>query len=168
MTSASADFADAADSGGCGRENLLYWARQMKEHDTIPAFLPKLRRPSGSEFSTQEPECSAAVSGCGFAHRLGARVRGWRRDAARTRRRGRLRYIPVLVHGPNLPVILEVETSHEPSALPPSFGLRQPRGIRSGDSLRGFVAIPPGQSSGAFGVAPGTRAAEISPKKFTH
>ncbi len=35
---------------------------------------------------------SAAVPGCGFEHRLGACSRNWRRDAATTRRRGRLRY----------------------------------------------------------------------------
>jgi hypothetical protein len=37
--------------------------------------------------------CSAAVPGCGFWHRPGARTRNWRRDAASTRRRGRLRYV---------------------------------------------------------------------------
>ena len=36
--------------------------------------------------------CSAAVPGCEFAHRPGARSWNWRRDAALTRRRGRLRY----------------------------------------------------------------------------
>ena len=36
--------------------------------------------------------CSAAVPGCGFKHRPGARSLNWRRDAATTRRRGRLRY----------------------------------------------------------------------------
>jgi hypothetical protein len=42
--------------------------------------------------------CSAAVPGCGFGHRPGARFCNWRRgqnsrrDAAVTRRRGRLRY----------------------------------------------------------------------------
>lgn len=35
---------------------------------------------------------SAAVPGCGFEHRPGARSSHWRRDAAITRRRGRLRY----------------------------------------------------------------------------
>jgi hypothetical protein len=35
---------------------------------------------------------SAAVPGCGSGHRPGARSRNWRRDAASTRRRGRLRY----------------------------------------------------------------------------
>ena len=38
-------------------------------------------------------QCSAAVRGCGFEHRLGARAKNWRRDAALTRRRGRLRYV---------------------------------------------------------------------------
>ena len=37
--------------------------------------------------------CSAAVLGCGFEHRLGARATNWRRDAAPTRRRERLRYV---------------------------------------------------------------------------
>jgi hypothetical protein len=36
--------------------------------------------------------CSAAVLGCGFEHRPGARAKTWRRDAASTRRRGHLRY----------------------------------------------------------------------------
>jgi hypothetical protein len=36
--------------------------------------------------------CSAAVPGCEFKHRPGARLGNWRRDAAPTRRRGRLRY----------------------------------------------------------------------------
>jgi hypothetical protein len=35
---------------------------------------------------------SAAVLGCGFEHRPGAWARNWRRDAAATRRRWRLRY----------------------------------------------------------------------------
>ena len=35
---------------------------------------------------------SAAVPGCEFQHRPGACARNWRRDAARTRRRRRLRY----------------------------------------------------------------------------
>jgi hypothetical protein len=35
---------------------------------------------------------SAAVLGGGSAHRPGARFWNWRRDAAATRRRGRLRY----------------------------------------------------------------------------
>ena len=35
--------------------------------------------------------CSAAVLGCEFSHRLGACSSAWRRDAALTRRRGRLR-----------------------------------------------------------------------------
>ena len=35
---------------------------------------------------------SAAVLGGGFGHRPGARFGNWRRDAAATRRRGRLRY----------------------------------------------------------------------------
>jgi len=37
--------------------------------------------------------CSAAVRGCGFEHRLGARAKNWRRDAPLTRRRERLRYV---------------------------------------------------------------------------
>ena len=36
--------------------------------------------------------CSAVRPGCGFKHRPGACYRNWRRDAAATRRRGRLRY----------------------------------------------------------------------------
>ena len=36
---------------------------------------------------------SAAVLGCEFEHRLGACPQYWRRDAALTRRRGRLRYV---------------------------------------------------------------------------
>jgi len=36
--------------------------------------------------------CSAAVLGCEFEHRPGACPSNWRRDAALTRRRGRLRY----------------------------------------------------------------------------
>jgi len=36
---------------------------------------------------------SAAVPGCEFEHRLGACPQYWRRDAALTRRRGRLRYV---------------------------------------------------------------------------
>jgi hypothetical protein len=35
---------------------------------------------------------SAAVLGCEFKHRPGACPSNWRRDAATTRRRGRLRY----------------------------------------------------------------------------
>ena len=37
--------------------------------------------------------CSAAVLGCEFKHRPGACPLNWRRDAATTRRRGRLRYV---------------------------------------------------------------------------
>jgi REP element-mobilizing transposase RayT len=45
--------------------------------------------------------CSAAVPGGGFGHRLGAGSWNWRRDAAATRRRGRLRYnLPMTVPQP--------------------------------------------------------------------
>jgi hypothetical protein len=40
-------------------------------------------------------ERSAAVPGCEFEHRPGACFPDWRRDAAATRRRGRLRYAHV-------------------------------------------------------------------------
>jgi hypothetical protein len=44
---------------------------------------------------------SAAVPGGGFGHRPGARFWNWRRDAAVTRRRGRLRYdLPMTVLQP--------------------------------------------------------------------
>ena len=45
--------------------------------------------------------CSAAVLGCGFGHRPGACFWNWRRDAAATRRRGRLHYeLPMTVPQP--------------------------------------------------------------------
>ena len=45
--------------------------------------------------------CSAAVLGCGFGHRPGACFCNWRRDAAATRRRGRLRHdLPMTVPQP--------------------------------------------------------------------
>jgi hypothetical protein len=37
-------------------------------------------------------DVARAVFGCGFEHRPGARFINWRRDAASTRKRGRLRY----------------------------------------------------------------------------
>jgi hypothetical protein len=47
--------------------------------------------------------CSAVVLGCGFKHRPGARSFGsankhWRRVAARTRRRGRLRFVTLPIN----------------------------------------------------------------------
>ena len=58
----------------------------MKESESVSEWV------SGSERSAR---CSAAVPGCEFRHRPGACLHSgqvWRRDAARTRRRGRPRY----------------------------------------------------------------------------
>jgi len=46
-----------------------------------------------SDFDRLPEQCSAAVPGGEFAHRPGACSPDWRRDAALTRRRGRLRYV---------------------------------------------------------------------------
>jgi hypothetical protein len=55
----------------------------------LPVSTTRLVEPfCGSATSSR----SAAVPGGGFGHRPGARFQDWRRDAAATRRRGRLRY----------------------------------------------------------------------------
>ena len=55
---------------------------------------PGERRPvcADGRLAVEQRAGSAAVPGGGFGHRPGARFCNWRRDAAATRRRGRLRY----------------------------------------------------------------------------
>jgi hypothetical protein len=63
------------------------WENMGTEADTGRKYVvPKLQAADWNFPRT------AAVLGGGFEHRLGARSPHWRRDAARTRRRGRPRY----------------------------------------------------------------------------